>query len=76
MVKWVAVTTWATIAAVTLGCAHPGPVLTTPAALASASAAPAEARENATVGDETDHATKATRLKAAAFYLYLLARSQ
>jgi len=72
-----AVTTWATIAAVTLGCAHPDPALTTPAAApASASVTPAEARENATVGDETDHATKATRLKAAAFYLYLLTRSQ
>jgi len=69
MVKWMAVTTWATIAAVTLGYAHPDPALTTPAAPASASVTPAEARENATVGDETDHATKATRLKAAAFYL-------
>jgi len=76
MVKWMAVTTWATIAAVTLGCTHPDPALTTPAAPASASVTPAEARENATVGDETDHATKATRLKAAAFYLYLLTRSQ
>jgi len=76
MLKWMAVTTWATIAAVTLGCAHPDPALTTSAAPASASVAPAEASENATVGDETDHATAATRLKAAAFYLYLLARSQ
>jgi len=71
-----AVTTWATIAAVTLGWAHPDPAPTTPAAPASASVTPAEARENASVGDETDHATKATLLKAAAFYLYLLTRSQ
>ena len=76
MLKWMAVTTWATIAAVTLGCAHPDPALTTPAAPVSVSVELAEARENATVGDETDHATEATRLKAAAFYLYLLTRSQ
>src|SRR5256884_344884 len=37
MVKWMAVTTWATIAAVTLGCAHPDPALTTPAIPATAS---------------------------------------
>jgi len=54
------VTTWATIAAVTLGCAHPDPALTTPAAPVSVSVALAEA----------------TPLKASAFYLYLLTRSQ
>jgi hypothetical protein len=76
MVKWVAVTMWATIAAVAVGCAHPAPVLTTPAAPASARVAPGEARTNATGRDEMRHASDATRLKATVLYLYLLTRSQ
>jgi len=74
MVKWVIM--WATIAAVALGCAHPAPALTTPAASASAGIEPGEARENATAGGETGQSTEAARLTAAAFYLYLLTRSQ
>jgi hypothetical protein len=76
MIKWVAVTMWATIAAVAVGCAHPAPALTMPAAPASASVAADEASGNATGPDETGHASDAARLKATAFYLYLLTRSQ
>jgi hypothetical protein len=76
MVKWVAVTTWATMAALAVGCAHPGPVLMKPVAAASARVAPGEARTNATGRDEMGHASDATRLKATVFYLYLLTRSQ
>lgn len=79
VVKWVAATAWAMVAAVALGGAQLAPAPTTPATLAapvSASVATGEAtKENVTAEGETSHATEEASLRAAAFYLYLLIRS-